>query len=167
MAGPLLLSGCGGTQDDGALPPLTPEPGLSLPATESSPAAVASTPPASRAGSRASFPARLALMRFLRGVGSGDDRACGFLSPSYARSAYADAGGCKEWIASVPARLTPDQLHQLRTVQVLGASPGPRAGQYTVRPADLRWSSGTAVPKDVVAQQYVLARAGARWLVIA
>jgi hypothetical protein len=167
VVGPLLLSACGGTHDDGALPPLTPEPGLSLPSAESAPPAVESAPPASRSASRASYPARLALMRFLRGAGAGDPQACGLLSPAYARTAFADDGGCEKWIGAIPARLTPDELRRLRTVLVLGATPGPRQGQYTIRPADLRWSSGTAMPKDVVAQQYVLARTGAHWLVVA
>jgi hypothetical protein len=160
VAGP-LLAGCGGAgQADEPLPPLTPEPGLSLPQAPS-------PPPASRSGPRGSYPARLALMRFLRGVGAGDRRACALLAPSYARSAFAADGGCAAWIGAVPRRLTPDELHDLRTVRVLGATPGPRPGQFTVRPADLRWRAGGGVPRDVVAQQYVLARVGGRWLVIA
>ncbi|HEX6471162.1 MAG TPA: hypothetical protein VF069_18830 [Streptosporangiaceae bacterium] len=164
VAGP-LLAGCGGAgQADDPLPPLTPEPGLSLPQVPNPPAA---SPPASRSGTRGSYPARLALMRFLRGVGAGDRRACALLSPSYSRTAFAADGGCAAWIGAVPGRLTPDELHGLRTVRVLGATPGPRPGQFTVRPADLRWSPGGGVPRDVLAQQYVLARVGGRWLVIA
>jgi hypothetical protein len=167
VAGSLLLSACGGTQEDNSLPPLTPEPALSLPSAESLPPSVETKPPASRSGSRASFPARLVLMRFLRGIGAGDRRACALLSPSYARTTFAAAGGCQKWIGAVPTRLTPDEVHQLRTVQVLGATPGPRQGQYTVRPADLRWVASTAAPNAVVAQQYVLGRAGGRWFVVA
>jgi hypothetical protein len=167
VAGSLLLSACGGARDDDSLPPLTPEPALSLPADDSPPPALESNAPASRSGSRATYPARLVLMRFLRGVGAGDQRACGLLSPSYARTAFAAGGGCQRWIGSVPRRLTPDELHLLRTVQVLGATPGPRPGQYTIRPADLKWAASAAVPKDVVAQRYVLARAGGRWIVVA
>jgi hypothetical protein len=167
LVGALALAGCGRSQEDDSLPPLTPEPGLSLPAADSPPVSVETNPPASRSGLRASYPARLVLMRFLRGVGAGDRRACGLLSPSYARTAFAAAGGCQKWIGAIPTRLTPDELHQLRTVQVLGATPGPRRGQYTVRPADLRWAARAEVPKDVVAQQYVLARAGGRWIVVA
>jgi hypothetical protein len=168
IAGPLLLTAaaCGGTRDNDSLPPLTPEPALSLPAAESPPT-TETGPPASRSRSRTSYPARFALMRFLRGVGAGDGRACGLLSPSYARTAFAGAGGCQKWIGAIPGRLTPDELRRLRTVQVLGATPGPRPGQYTIRPADLRWSPGAAAPEGVVAQQYVLARAGTRWLVVA
>jgi hypothetical protein len=166
VAGP-LLTGCGGLgQDDDPLPPLTPEPGLSLPQASSPPQA-SGPPSASRSGTRASYPARLALMQFLRGVGAGDRRVCGLLAPSYARTAFAADGGCAAWIGAAPTRLTPDELHGLRTVRVLGATPGPRPGQFTVRPADLRWSSGGGVPRDVVAQRYVLARVGGRWLVIA
>jgi hypothetical protein len=106
-------------------------------------------------------------MRFLRAVGAGDRQACGLVSPSYAATAFASAGGCPQWIGAVPARLSPDELHQLRTVRVLGATPGPRAGQYTIRPADLRWRAATAVPRDVVAQRYVVAKTGNRWLIIA
>jgi hypothetical protein len=177
MAGSLSLSGCGGSQPDDSLPPLTPEPALSVPSADSQPPSVEASPPASpaapasRSGLRASYPARLALMRFLRGVGAGDGQVCGLVSPSYARTAFAAAGGCQKWIGAIPARLTPDELHQLRTVQVLGAAPGPRQGQYTVRPADLRWATSAAVRKDVLfpagAQQYVLARAGGRWVVVA
>lgn len=167
LAGALLLSACGGSQDDGALPPLTPEPGFSLPSADSAPPSVETNPSASRAGLRASYPARVVLMRFLRGVGAGDRGSCALLSPSYARKAFAAAGGCREWIGAIPTRLTPDELHQLRTVQVLGATPGPRQGQYTVRPADLRWAASDAMPEDVVAQRYVLARAGGRWFVVA
>lgn len=164
---PLLLSACGGTKDDDSLPPLTPEPALSLPGAASSAPAVESGPPASRSATRASYPARLALMRFLRGAGSGDGRSCGLLSPAYARTAFADAGGCQKWIGAIPTRLTPQEVNLLRTVRVLGATPGPRPGQYTVRPADLRWSAGASAPRDVVAQQYVLARVGTRWIVVA
>jgi hypothetical protein len=167
VAGSLPLSACGGSRVDDSLPPLTPEPAFSLPSADSRPPSVETNPPASRSGLRASYPARLVLMRFLRGVGAGDRRACGLLSPSYARTAFAAAGGCQKWIGAIPTRLTPDELHQLRTVQVLGAAPGPRQGQYTIRPADLRWTASTEVPKDVVAQQYVLARAEERWIVIA
>jgi hypothetical protein len=167
VAGPLLLSACGGTQEDDALPPLTPEPALSPPSADAPPPSVESQSPVSRSGSRASYPARLVLMRFLRGVGAGDRRACALLSPSYARTTFAAAGGCQKWIGAVPARLTPDEIHQLRTVQVLGATPGPRQGQYTVHPADLRWTASTAMPKAVVAQQYVLGKAGGRWFVVA
>jgi hypothetical protein len=166
VAGSLLLSACGAQEDD-SLPPLTPEPTFSLPSADSPPPSVETQPPASRSGSRTSYPARLVLMRFLRGVGAGDRRACALLSPSYARTTFAAAGGCQKWIGAIPTRLTPDELHQLRTVQVLGATPGPREGQYTVRPADLRWAASTAVPKDVVAQQYVLGRTAGRWFVVA
>lgn len=163
----LSLSGCGGPAEDDTLPPLTPEPAFSLPAADSQPPTVETNSPPSRSGLRASYPARLVLMRFLRGVGAGDRRACGLLSPSYARTTFAAAGGCSKWIGAIPARLTPDEIHQLRTVQVLGATPGPRPGQYTIRPADLRWAESAEVPEDVVAQQYVLAKAGGRWVVVA
>ncbi|HZB34279.1 MAG TPA: hypothetical protein VE465_29215 [Streptosporangiaceae bacterium] len=167
VPGSLLLAACGGTQEDDSLPPLTPEPAFSLPSADASPPSGETRSSASRSGSRASYPARLALMRFLRGVGAGDRRACALLSPSYARTTFAAAGGCQKWIGAIPARLTQEEIRQLRAVQVLGATPGPRQGQYTVRPADLRWAAGTAVPKAVVAQQYVLGRAGGRWFVVA
>lgn len=174
VAGSLSLSGCGGSQEDDSLPPLTPEPALPLPSAGSQPPSVETNPSAaaaSRSGLRASYPARLALMRFLRGVGAGDGQVCRLLSPSYARTAFAAAGGCQKWVGAIPARLTPDELHQLRTVQVLGATPGPRQGQYTVRPADLRWAARAVVPNDVLfpagAQRYVLARAAGRWVVVA
>jgi hypothetical protein len=176
VAGPLSLSlsACGGSEGDDSLPPLTPEPALSLPSAPSQPPSVETNPSAaaaSRSGLRASYPARLALMRFLRGVGAGDGQVCRLLSPSYADTAFAAAGGCQKWIGAIPTRLTPDELHQLRTVQVLGATPGPRQGQYTVRPADLRWAASAEVPNDVLfpagTRQYVLARAGGRWVVFA
>ena len=164
---PLVLSSCGGSRDDDSLPPLTPEPSLSLPPAVSSPPAVETVPPASRSATRASYPARLTLVRFLRGAGSGDQRVCALVTAAYARTAFAEAGGCQQWIDAIPTRLTPNELRRLRTVQVLGATPGPRPGQYTIRPADLRWSGGASAPEGVVAQRYVLARAGTRWLVIA
>ncbi|HEU5156199.1 MAG TPA: hypothetical protein VFU43_04330 [Streptosporangiaceae bacterium] len=167
VAGPLVLSACGGSPEDDSLPPLTPEPALSLPPGDSRPPIVETRSPASRAGSRASFPARLVLMRFLRGAGAGDPRACGLLSRSYARTAFAAAGGCQRWIEAIPTRLTPDELHQLRTVRVLGATPGPGPGQYTVNASDLRWAAGTPVPDDVVARRYVLTKSGTRWFVAA
>jgi hypothetical protein len=92
---------------------------------------------------------------------------CGYLSPSYARTAFATTGGCAQWIKSTAGRLTAEQQDALKTVKVLGATPGPRAGQYTVQPDDLSWRAGTAVPSGVVAKRYVLARSGARWLVVA
>jgi len=151
---PLVLSSCGGSRDDDS------------PAV-SSPPAVETVPPASRSATRASYPARLTLVRFLRGAGSGDQRVCALVTAAYARTAFAEAGGCQQWIDAIPTRLTPNELRRLRTVQVLGATPGPRPGQYTIRPADLRWSGGASAPEGVVAQRYVLARAGTRWLVIA
>jgi hypothetical protein len=158
-----LLGACGAGTDDDSLPPLTPEPSLSVPLTEpSSPAS------RSRAESRASYPARLVLMKFLRGVGTGDTRVCGHTAPAYARVAFADSGGCRPWIGVVTARLAPEQRDLLRTVLVPGATPGPRRGQYTIRPGDLRWSPPEATaPRGVVANRYVLARIGPRWLIIA
>ncbi|HEY7485358.1 MAG TPA: hypothetical protein VH912_12925 [Streptosporangiaceae bacterium] len=156
-----LLAACGSSQSDDSLPPLTPEPSLSLPVPQSTP------PPASRSATRASYPARLVLMKFLRGVGAGEVRVCGYVSPSYARKAFAQAGGCTQWIGTAPTRLTPDQLDQLRTVQVLGATPGPSPGQYTIRARDLRWSTADAAPTEVLAKQYVLAKTGTGWLIVA
>jgi hypothetical protein len=157
-----LLAGCGGgaTAEDDSLPPLTPEPSLSVPGAET-------TPPAPRPGSRASYPARLVLMKFLRGVGEGDARVCGHLSPAYARATFAGVGGCPKWIGATSDRLTPEELGSLQDVQVIGATPGPRAGQYTIGLRDLKWDEGAAAPEGVVAQRYVVARAGTRWLVVA
>jgi hypothetical protein len=168
VAAPLLVTAaaCGGKGEDDSLPPLTPEPALSLPADQSPPS-TETTPLPSPSASRSSYPARLALARFLRAAGAGDRRACDRLDASYASTAFASAGGCEQWVAAIPTRLTPAELRQLRTVQVLGATPGPRPGQFTVHPADLRWRSAAAVPKDVVARQYVLARTGGRWIVVA
>jgi hypothetical protein len=156
-----LMAGCAAaTGEDDSLPPLTPEPSLSVPSAEA-------TPSAPRPGSRASYPARLVLMRFLRGVGEGDARVCGHLSPAYARTTFAKWGGCPKWIGATSDRLTPEELGSLQAVQVIGATPGPRAGQYTIGLGDLNWDEGAVAPDGVVAQRYVLARAGARWLVIA
>jgi hypothetical protein len=164
LAASLSLGACGPGTDDDSLPPLTPEPSLSVPPSE--PSEPAARP--GRSGSRASYPARLALMKFLRGVGAGDVRACGHVAPAYARTAFADQGGCAQWIADAGARLSPEQGEQLRTVLVPRAAPGPRPGQYTIRPADLRWRpAGAVAPHGVVAARYVLARTGSRWLIIA
>jgi hypothetical protein len=165
-----LLGACGPGTDDDSLPPLTPEPSLSVPLTQPSEPGE-SAPPAARpgrSGTRASYPARLALMKFLRGVGAGDARACGHVAPAYARTAFADHGGCAQWITEVGARLSPEQVEMLRTVLVPGATSGPRPGQYTIRPADLRWRPAAApAPRSVVAGRYVLARTGSRWLIVA
>jgi hypothetical protein len=156
-----LLGACGGGTDDDSLPPLTPEPSLSIPQAESS--QPAST--ASRSGARASYPARYALMKFLRGVGAGDVRVCGYVAPAYARTAFADSGGCRQWIGTVAARLTPEERTLMRTVLVPGATPGPGPGQYTIRSGDLRWTPRTATaPAGVLADQYVLTKSGPRWL---
>jgi hypothetical protein len=107
-------------------------------------------------------------MKFLRGVGAGDARACGYVAPAYARTAFASSGGCAQWIAAAGARLSPEQAALLRTVLVPGATAGPRPGQYTIRPADLRWRpAGATAPRGIIAGQYVLARAGTRWLIVA
>lgn len=160
-----LLAACGNSQSDDTLPPLTPEPSLSVPALEST-APQPATTSASGAGARASYPARLVLMKFLRGVAAGEARVCGYLSPAYDRKAFARAGGCAKWIGTVATRLTADQLGRLRTVQVPGASPGPGTGQYTIRLRDLRWRPAQATPPDFVARQYVLAKTGGRWLIV-
>jgi hypothetical protein len=159
-----LLAACGGGTDDDSLPPLTPEPSLSIPQAESSQPAS----PASRSGARASYPARFALMKFLRGVGAGDARVCAYVAPAYAGTAFADSGGCRQWIGTVAARLTPEERTLMRTVLVPGATPGPEQGQYTIRPADLRWTPrGSTAPDGILADQYVLAREGNRWLITA
>ena len=156
-----LLAGCGaGSEQDDTLPPLTPEPSLSVPGAET-------TAPAPRPGSRASYPARLVLMQFLHGVGEGDVRVCGYLSPAYARTAFAKPGDCRSWIGAKSELLSPEELGWLQTVQVVGATPGPRPGQYTINLRDLRWSEGAVQPEGVIARRYVLARTGSRWLIVA
>src|SRR6476659_50572 len=83
----LLASGCGGGKST-ALPSEIAQSSYPLFASESSAPVVKepeSQPP--------DFPARLVLMRFLRGAGAGNAKVCGWVSPEYDQKAFSTVGG--------------------------------------------------------------------------
>ncbi|HEX2314425.1 MAG TPA: hypothetical protein VHJ17_11850 [Thermomonospora sp.] len=153
------LGACGAFagSDEPAIPPLVWESGdprLSDPSP-------ATAPPGE------SLPGRVALYRYLRGVASGDVRACALLTPEYEESAFGEAGGCRAGLAAARARLGTRNLAALRGVTVPVARPGPGPDGLTVRFADLRWRTGRGTPGGLLAERFVLRRVDGRWLIAA
>lgn len=153
---PALCScGSGEAGAQPTLPPLTPEPGLSLPpAADPSPS-----------GRPADLAPRVALARFLRGVGRGDARVCALLTPAYERTAFGGAGRCRTWIRTVRTKLPAEDLAALRSVYVPTGASGPGADDFTIEFADLQWRGDPAQPGEVLAARWVLHRTGRRWLI--
>lgn len=151
------LASCGGGAADArpGLPPLTPEPGLSLPVTAGDPAA-----------RPVDLPPRLALARFLRGIGAGDPRVCALLTPARERIAFGGPGRCRPWITEVKRHLPAKDLLALRTVVVPSGTPGPGAAGFTVEFTELQWRGEPAQQAGVLAARFVLRRTPAgRWLI--
>jgi hypothetical protein len=148
-----------GAEADMSIPPLTPEPTISLP-----PADPAET--ADPAAGKASYPARLALYNYLRGMAAGNPRACAYLAPAYDRATFGKAG-CRAWVPQVDRQLPAADLTALRQVVVPTATRGPGSADYTVRFADLEWRTEPAKPSGVLAARYVIRRIGARWFIVA
>ncbi|GAA2138689.1 hypothetical protein [Actinomadura napierensis] len=148
------IGGCGG-KDEVGLPPLTPEPGDSRLADLTAP-------------EKDSFPARLVLYKFLRGVAAGNVKVCALLAPAYDRAAFGRPGGCRAGgLAAARRTLRPADLAALRGVTVPSCEDGPGEGEYTVAFGDLKWKGDPARPGGVLAAKFTLHKTGARWLIAA
>jgi hypothetical protein len=146
----LLSSGCSKGQD-AALSPEIAQSSYPLFASESTAPVIKK--PTSRP---ADFPARLVLMRFLRGAGAGNPKVCGWVSPAYDEKAYSTVGGCAKWVASI----SPADRVKLKQVTVPVATGGPKV--WTVQASSLVWPKGRpTTPKATV---FVLRKPASRWL---
>lgn len=141
---------CGG--DEVTMPPLTPEPGVSQLVDS-----------AGTTSSRESFPARLALYKYLRGIAAGNVKACAFLTPAYERAAFGRPDGCRIGLRQARARLRPQDVAALRGVTVPACEEGPRVGEYTVRFEQLKWTGEPARPGGLLAASYTLRKTGRYW----
>ncbi|RAY14299.1 hypothetical protein DPM19_15095 [Actinomadura craniellae] len=150
----LCLAGCTLGAGEAGLPPLTPEPDAPL---------VAATP----APAGPSYPARLALMRYLRGIATGDPRICVLIGPEFEESAFGAPGGCRTGLAAARRELSAADLAALRTVSVPTATIGPEPAGYTVSFAELGWRGEPARPGGLLADRYVLRRTGSQWIITA
>jgi hypothetical protein len=146
---------CGGDSEP-EIPPLTAEPGDPQPGA-------ASTATLSPAQSKA---ARTVLQRYLRALGSGDERACTYLAPDYETAVFGESG-CRTELAQSRREMDEADLAALRTVRVPTGEPGPQQDQFTVRFADLEWSAGPAQPGGLLEPRFVLQKTGSRWRVSA
>jgi len=146
----LLSSGCAAGKDT-ALPPEIAQSSYPLFAGGST-APVINKP----ASQPADFPARLVLMRFLRGAGAGNAKVCGWVSPAYEQKAFSTVGGCAQWVASI----RPVDRAKLKLVTVPEATGGPKA--WTVTASSLVWPKGK--PTTPKAAAFVLRKPGSRWL---
>lgn len=149
-----LLSACGG-KGEVTMPPLTPEPG------DSQLVDTATT------SAQESFPARLALYRYLRGVAVGNARVCAYLAPAYQRKVFGGPAACRTGFAQARARLRQQDLLALRGVTVPLCEPGPGQGAYTVRFEDLDWKGEPARPGGLLAAGFTLRKSGAYWQITA
>ncbi|GAA2084535.1 hypothetical protein [Actinomadura alba] len=149
-----VLTSCGsGGEAENSMPPLTPEPTITL-------------PPQDPAAERRSLPARTVLFRYLRSIAAGDPRGCAHLSPAYDRATFG-ARGCRVQMPPAARRLPAGDLNALRGVTVPIANEGPEPADYTVHITDLQWRTEPADPSDVLASSYVIRRVGTRWLIVA
>ncbi|MFC4049341.1 hypothetical protein ACFOY4_06580 [Actinomadura syzygii] len=142
---------CGG-EPDLSMPPLTPEPGDSRLVGGATRAAPADT-----------FPARLALYKYLRGVAVGNVRACTYLTPEFERAAFGRAGGCRAGFLRARAQLRPQDVAALRGVTVPACEDGPADGEYTVRFEQLKWAGEPARPGGLLAAAFTLRKTGPYW----
>lgn len=153
---PLLgLGACGG-QDEVTMPPLTPEPGDSQ--FFDVPASTAAT-----ASAKETFPARLVLFKYLRGVAAGNPKVCAYLTPAYQREAFGGPAACRTGFAAARATLRPQDIAALRGVSVPACEPGPGEGEYTVRFEDLAWKGEPARVGGPLAASFTLRKTGAYW----
>jgi hypothetical protein len=146
----LLSAGCAAGQNT-ALPPEIAQSSYPLFASAST-APVVKEP----ASQPADFPARLVLMRFLRGAGAGNTKVCGWVSPEYDEKAFSTVGGCARWVASIK----PVDRAKLKLVTVPEATGDPKA--WTVQASSLVWPKGK--PTTPKAAAFVLRKPGSRWL---
>jgi hypothetical protein len=146
-----LLGACGG-RDEVTMPPLTPEPGDSqFVVTRETTSA------------KESFPARLALYRYLRGIAAGNPKSCAFLTPAYQRRVFGGPAACRTGFAQARAKLRPQDLAALRGVTVPVCEPGPGEGDYTVRFEDLAWKGEPARPGGLLTESFTLHKTGPYW----
>ena len=146
-----LLGACGGP-DKVTMPPLTPEPGDSQPVDTT----------AATSGAE-SFPARLALLKYLRGVAAGNAKACAYLTPAYQRAVFGGPAACRTGLARARAKLHPQDLTALRGVTVPVCEAGPGDGDYTVRFEDLSWKADPATPGGLLTDTFTLRKTGPYW----
>ncbi|WP_285694370.1 hypothetical protein [Actinomadura sp. NBRC 104412] len=154
----LATAACGGT-DEVTMPPLTPEPGLETPASVGAATQASAAP-------KDTFPARLTLFKFLRGIAINDARVCAHLAPEYERTVFGAEGGCRRGLAQARSRLRPQDLTALRGVTVPTARPGSQPGDLVVDFATLRWRTAPARPGGLLASTYTLRQDGGRWLIV-
>jgi hypothetical protein len=157
------LVACGNGPVDTSIPPLTPEPGLSLGVPPRDPSPGGHAP--SRSARAVGFAARVALQRFLRGTGAANTRACVYVAPAFEKTLFGKPG-CKTWMGQAGRHLTAAQLTALRTVRVPAATAGPGGSEFTVQFTDLRWSGAAPRPGGVLRTAYVLHKIGTHWLLI-
>ncbi|NVI87976.1 hypothetical protein [Actinomadura sp. BRA 177] len=146
-----LLGACGG-QDEVTMPPLTPEPGDSQ-----------FTDTRATTSTEESFPARLALYKYLRGIAAGNPKACVYLTPAYQREVFGGPTACRSGFAKARANLSPQDITALRGVTVPVCEPGPGNGDYTVRFEDLAWKGAPAVPGGLLTTSFTLRKSGPHW----
>jgi hypothetical protein len=158
------LAGCGTSRPDTSLPPLTPEPGLSLGGPSDGP------PPDDRTASRSArapgFAARVALQRLLRAAAAGNPNACVYVATDYQKTLFG-AAGCRTWMGEAGSRLTAAERAALRGVRVPAATAGASGSEFTVRFTDLRWTGAAPQPRGILRTEYVLRKIGTRWLLAA
>ncbi|MGI8328836.1 hypothetical protein ACRYCC_02655 [Actinomadura scrupuli] len=158
------LAGCGSGQPDTSLPPLTPEPGLSLGGPSDGPPRDDRT--ASRSARAPGFAARVALQRLLRAAAAGNPGACVYVAPDYQKTLFG-AAGCRAWMGQAAGHLTAAERAALRGVRVPAATEGANDSEFTVRFTDLRWSGAAPQPRGILRTEYVLRKIGTRWVLAA
>jgi hypothetical protein len=158
-----LLSACGEQPVDTSMPPLTPEPGLSLDGSSDLPTGD-QTP--SRPTRAPGFAARVTLQRFLRAMGAGSPQACAYVAPAYQKTLFGSPG-CITWMSQTDRHLTAVQRTTLRGVRVPTATEGASASEFTVQFTELRWSGAPPVPGGILRTRFVLRKIGVRWLLVA
>jgi hypothetical protein len=153
------LAACGNGPVDTSMPPLTPEPGLTL-----------GTPPsdqaASPSGRAPGYAARVILQRFLRAASAGNPRACLYVAPAFEKKLFGKPG-CKAWMVQARRHLTAAQRGTLRAVRVPTAIAGVNGSEFTVTFTSLRWAGTPLRPGGILRTEYVLRRIGGHWLLAA
>jgi hypothetical protein len=134
------------------MPPLTPEPG------DSQFAGTRAT-----ASTQESFPARLALYKYLRGIAAGNPKSCAYLTPAYQREVFGGPAAGRAGFAKARAKLRPQDIAALRGVTVPVCEPGPAAGDYTVRFEDLAWKGDPAAPGGLLTTSFTLHKSDTYW----
>jgi hypothetical protein len=158
------LAGCGSGTPDTSIPPLTPEPGLSMGG------ASRDSPPSDQTPSRSTrapgFAARVALQRFLRAAAAGNPRACVYVALAYEKTLFGRPG-CRAWMGQAGRHLTAAERATMRGVRVPTATAGTSASEFTVQFTDLRWNGAPPKPGGILRTEFVLRKIGTRWLLAA